>query len=169
MHNYINNPLYKKVNDSFVLLERSIQNFDKSLHEKNLTELKKAYYFARNCRRAGEEYYQRALNNTRSLTIPYTNFLEKNQILVKVVTFKDVAAEITGDKAIRNWMSEEETKAFLKDYFIEQTKGRRKIFNIKLRMVLKKLEKLLSVSQELEEKAKKHCINRISQLKEESG
>lgn len=162
MDNYLHNPLYRKVNESFTLLKKSIQNFNKSLQERNFFELQRVYYFARGCRKAGEEYYQKALSEARTLTKLRKNLLEKSRIIVKSLSFQDVGIEIIEDEAIGNWMTKEEIIFFLRKYFEEQRKGKRKLCNIKLRLILGKLEDLLSKTRKLEEDAKRYYISRMS-------
>ena len=155
--NYTTNPiyLYRNVNQSFILLNKSIQSFDKSLQEKDFLELRRVYYFAKGCRKAAERHYQKALNNARILAKCNRETLEKNKMLVVAVDFRDVQAELLMDKTLRNWMTEEEIKSFLNEHFEEQTRGKRKLSNIKLRMILRKLEELFLITEELAEKAKK--------------
>lgn len=162
MKEYTNNPIYRNVNESFVLLKKSIESFEKSLQERNSLELRRVYYFAKGCHKAAQEYYQKALNNARRLIKQKRDWLEKDKILVRAVVFEDLQAELIEDEVIKNWISEEEIKFFLNQHFQEQTRGKRKLSNIKLRMIFKKLEKALQVAQGLEKNAKKYYMSKIS-------
>jgi len=170
MRRYVSNVIYRQVHRSFVLLKKSTQALNNFFEEKDFWERKKVYYLARGCYRAGNEYYQEALRRARRLAGPVEEYvifperlvkwrkdlLEKDGVLVKSVAFEDIRAELVEDEALRKWMNQEEIEFFLKELYERQMKGKRKLYNIKLRIVLERIGRLLSKAQELKEDAERY-------------
>ena len=156
--------IYQKASKSFDCLNKAIQAFIELLREDNSSSSSN-YYRARSYLRDGEALYKETLKDAKKLLGPIPEYapqefekwrselLEKNKVLAKSLAIKDLRSELGNDEFLIEWMSIEEIDAFLEENFQAQQTGKRKLSNIKVRMILDKLEKLISEANELKKKA----------------
>lgn len=156
--------IHPKVVKCFESLDRSIQLFEKFL-ESGLTSTPAEYYKARNSLREGEKAYRDALKNAKKLLGPLPEyvtqdyqkwrdeFLEQHHILAKCQEYEDLRAELTGDEYLQELMTEEEIAELLHINYQNQQEGKRKLSNIKIRIILTKLNAKLSHAKELQKQA----------------
>gem|GEM_PF-6607251 len=176
MDRFVIPQIKRDVYRGFLLLGKSIQNFERFLNEGDRWERKRVYYLARGCYKAGERCYKGALKNARKLAGPvekYTIFperlgrwrkklLEGSGLLAKSTNFGSLKKELAEDKFLRKWMDREEIESSFRQLFKEQTKRERELANIKLRVALDQLEKLLLRAQSLGEDAQRHYVRILS-------
>jgi hypothetical protein len=82
-----------------------------------------------------------------------TEMLEEHHILTFSQEFEDLKSELVNDEIIKAWLREEEIEIFLKRHFQTQQEGKRKLENIKVRIVLDKLQELITQAKDLQKKA----------------
>jgi hypothetical protein len=123
------------------------------------------YYRGRNCVRHADTMYKEGLKNARRLLGPIPEYsteeflkwraevLEKQKILAKNEEFEALKTELLEDIFLREWMREEDIIDQLKMHYLTQQEGRRKLANIKARIVFAKLFDLLSEAKEMQKKA----------------
>jgi hypothetical protein len=79
--------------------------------------------------------------------------LEEFQILAMSQEYESLRSELVEDEFLRTRMSEELIGTLLKKHFQTQQSGKRKLSNIKVRMILDRLEDLLAETKEMNKKA----------------
>lgn len=119
------------------------------------------FYRARNLLREGEKFFKEALGNAKKLLGPLpgyvaedyavwrTQSLNDKNVLAHGREIDDLIQELSSDDLIGLWMSEDEIKAYLEENFKNQQTGKRKLENIKVRMILDNLEALVARGKEL--------------------
>jgi hypothetical protein len=160
--------IYQKAARCFDLLNKSVQLFEGYLREAS-PQNAPDYYRARNYLRDGEAFFRETLNEARRLLGPapaYTTpdfekrriqFLEENKILAKSQEFDDLKAELQMDENLKPFLQEEELENLLRTYYDIQQTGKRKLANIKIRILAAKIHSLLARAQDLQKEAlKKH-------------
>ncbi len=152
---------------SFELLEKAIRTFDNYLQLK-LPPKSKEYYQARNFLKEGQGFFDETLKKAKLLLGPIGPYsaqevekqraqvLMENKIIVRGLSLNELREELTKDEFLKTMMSAEEIAAYLKDNLISQTSGKRKLANIKVRMILDKLKTLISNGLELQAAAQKY-------------
>jgi hypothetical protein len=60
---------------------------------------------------------------------------------------------LVNDEIMKAWLREEEIELFLQRHFQTQQEGKRKLENIKVRIVLDKLQELITQAKDLQKKA----------------
>ena len=123
------------------------------------------YYRARNFVKSGEAFYQEALKNARKLLGPLPEYaseefikwreeiVEKRHILAKSQEFDPLKSELLEDENMKSWMTDDEITFYLQKHFHSQQEGKRKLVNIKVRIVLVKLQESILQAKELQKKA----------------
>lgn len=123
------------------------------------------YYRGRNCVKDADIMYKEGLKNARKLLGPIPEYstedflkwraqvLEKQNILAKNKEFEALKAELLEDSFLREWMSEEEIIELLKMHYLTQQEGRRKLANIKARILFARLFDLISEVKEMQKQA----------------
>jgi len=160
--------IYQKAAKCFELLNKSIQLFEGYLREAS-PQNAPDYYRARNFLRDGETFFKETLNEARRLLGPapiYTSqefekrriqFLEDGNILAKSQDFNDLKAELQMDENLKLFLQEAEIENLLRTYYDLQQTGKRKLANIKIRMLVAKIHSVLAKAQDLQkESLKKH-------------
>jgi len=64
--------------------------------------------------------------------------------------YESLESEFFKDEILRKWMTVEEMKKFLKENIHSQRVGKRKLVNIKVRMIIDKLKELLRQARDLQ-------------------
>ncbi len=165
---------------SFALMAKSIYNFRRSLMEKEALECEKFYYFAIYPYKEEQVYYKRALAIARGaaplckrLVIPAEKISEwksklskvDNPIVAKNKLLEYLQAELEKDRILRRWIGKEEIRYFVKKYFKEQLQGKRDLSNIKLRILLADVERVLQHTKKLKEEAQRHWEKMLNSKK----
>lgn len=124
-----------------------------------------AYYKARNYVKDAENQFQGALKNAKKYLGPLPEYaseevmvrrkelLDKQKILAKSQGFEALKSELLEDDLLCQWLTEDEITASLGKHFQSQQEGKRKLANIKIRMVLDKLQDLLAQAKAMQKKA----------------
>jgi len=156
--------IHPKVVKCFESLDLSIELFEKFL-KSGSTSTPAEYYQARNSLREGEKAYQDALKNSKKLLGPLPEyvtqdyekwrdeFLEQHHILAKCQEYEDLRTELTGDTDLKELMTDDEISELLHINYQTQKEGQRKLSNIKIRIILTKLNGMLSQAKELKNQA----------------
>jgi hypothetical protein len=156
--------IFPKVQKSLDSLNESILLFENFLRE-DATIAPGDYYRARNLAKEGEAAFQEALKNAKKLLGPMpeyasdefkawrTEFLEQHNVLTHCKDLEACQIEFKEDEFLKEIMSEEEMLALLNLHFHSQQEGHRKLANIKVRIVLDKLNEMLIHVKELQKQA----------------
>lgn len=152
---------------SFELFKKAIRTFDDYLLKK-LPPKSQEYYQARSFLRQGQDLFDETLKKAKQLLGPISPYspqeLEKqraqllmeNKIIVRGLSLNDLREELVQDEFLKTMLSAEEIAAYLKDHFISQASGKRKLANIKMRMIFDKLKTLSAKGLELQAAAQKY-------------
>jgi hypothetical protein len=109
------------------------------------------YYRARNLLKEGRVFCEDVLREAKKLLGPIPVYapreyealrqrtLEENRIIVQGEDPEAVKSQLAKDAAVRSMMSESEIEDYLRAHYETQRSGKRKIANIKVRMMLDKL------------------------------
>jgi hypothetical protein len=115
------------------------------------------YYRARNLLKEGRVFCADVVRQAKKLLGPIPVYapreyvdmkaqtLEENRIIVHGETLEALKSQLTEDAFVRTMMSESEIEAYLRDHFETQHSGKRKLENIKVRMMI---DKLLALAEE---------------------
>jgi hypothetical protein len=156
--------IFPKASKGFEDIRTALGIFGRLLKEGaefNSTE----YYRGRNCVKDADAVYKEGLKNARKLLGPIPEYsseeflkwraevLEKQKILVKNEEFEALKSELLEDSFLREWMSEKEITDLLEMHYLTQQQGRRKLVNIKARIVFARLFELLSEAKEMQKNA----------------
>ena len=113
------------------------------------------YYRARNLLKEGRVFCQDVVKEAKKLLGPVPVYapreyeemrrrtLEENKVTVQGEDPAALRAHLAEDTFVRSMMSESEIEAYLRDHFETQRSGKRKLVNIKVRMMIDKLYALL--------------------------
>jgi len=164
MNKKVENQLYFKASDSFDSLNLAIQTFEDFLSE-GVAAANPNYYKARNYLRDGEKFYQETFKEAKRLLGPMppyassefekwrAEFLSQHKILTGSQELEAIKEELLNDEYLNQWMSKEDIERLLLKNFDAQKTGKRKLTNIKVRLLLDKLNELLGQAQHLKKKA----------------
>jgi hypothetical protein len=109
------------------------------------------YYRARNLLKEGRVFCEDVLREAKKLLGPVPVYapreyeelrartLEENRIIVHGEDPDSIKNQLAEDVFVRAIMSESEIEAYLRDHFETQRSGKRKLVNIKVRMMIDKL------------------------------
>jgi hypothetical protein len=162
----IEREIFIRSSRSFTVLTEAIQIF-RDYVQNSTASNDPEYYRARNFLKEGKAFYEQSLQDAKKLLGPIPIYAAKdfegwrsqalveNKIVVSGQTIEDLQAELTVDDFVKTMMSAEEIEAYLKACFDKQKSGKRKLSNIKIRMVLDKLASLLAEGQELQKTAQR--------------
>ncbi len=152
---------------SYDLLNKSIRTFNDYL-QKKLPPKSQEYYQARHYLREGQGVFDETLKKAKLLLGPISPYspqevekqraqlLIENKIIVQGLSLNELREELTRDEFLKTMLSAEEMAAYLKAHFISQSSGKRKLANIKMRMIFDKLKTLSAKGQELQAAAQKY-------------
>jgi len=156
--------IFPKVSKCFEDIRTALRIFRNLLEEG--AEFKSAeYYRGRNCVKDADAMYEEGLKNARKLLGPIPEYsseeflkwraevLEKQKILAKNKEFEALKSELLEDAFLQEWMKEHEITDLLEIHYLTQQEGRRKLVNIKVRIVFTRLFELLSEAKEMQKKA----------------
>ena len=158
--------IYIKVSRSQELLSKSIQAYQRYLQD-DVAAGDPIYYRARNFHKEGKFFFEETLKEAKKLLGPIPVYaakefeqwkasaLEENRIIIHGESPDELKAALMNDEFIKTKMSEAEIEAYVRDHFETQRSGKRKLANIKVRMMLDKLLSLAGQGQELQKAAQK--------------
>ncbi len=162
----IEREIFIRLSRSFALLSEAIQGF-RSYLQNTISATDPEYYRARNFLKEGKAFYEQSLQDAKKLLGPIpiyaakdfagwrSQILSENKIVVTGQTFEELQAELAVDDFVKTMMSPEEVEVYLKACYDKQKSGKRRLANIKIRMVLDKLDSLLLEGQELQKTAQR--------------
>lgn len=158
------NVLYLKITSCFDLIRLAIETFTEFLQGESPAESGN-YYKARNYLRDAEKFHQEVLKEAKRLLGPIPvyasaefekwrrEFLGRHHILAAREERENIEQELMADAHLKQWLSEADVDRLLSRNFEAQQKGKRKLANIKVRIVLDKMNELLAEARELRKKA----------------
>jgi hypothetical protein len=162
----IEREIYIRASRSFAVLTEAIQIFRKYIQDVSSAN-DPEYYRARNFLKEGKAFYDQTLQDAKKLLGPIpiyaakdfegwrSQILVENKIVVKGETLDELRVELTVDDFVKTMMSAEEIETYLKAFYDKQKSGKRKLANIKIRMILDKLALLVAEGQELHKTAQR--------------
>jgi hypothetical protein len=164
MDKKIENQLYFKAGVTFDHLKLAIKIFEAYLNAGG-PQATPDYYKARNFLRDGEKFFGETLTEAKKLlgTLPpyssadfekwRTEFLSQHHIQVQAEEFDTLKEELAQNGQLGQWIASEDVERLLaRDYEAQKT-GKRKLANIKVRIILDRLKELLGQADELKRKA----------------
>lgn len=158
------NLVYQKAAKCWEHVNKAIGIFDTLLDGKEASHSPE-YYKARNLLRDAEGFFKEAKENAKKLlgpTPPYSSedyqkwrdkLLEDFHILALGREFEVLRSELISDEFLCRWMDEESIGVYLKKHFQQQQSGKRKLANIKVRIILDRLEELIDIAREMNKRA----------------
>jgi hypothetical protein len=156
--------IFPRITKCFEDLEAALAVFRRFLDDKEPFD-SSAYYKARNFVKDADMQFKEALKNAKKYLGPFPEYaskevmqrrkelLDKQNILAKSQEFEALKTELLEDDLLREWMSESEIVDVLEKNFQSQQEGKRKLAHIKVRIVLGKLQDMLSQAKEMQREA----------------
>lgn len=123
------------------------------------------FYKGRNLLREGEEQLQLALQNARKLLGPLPeyvtddyrrwreDFVRSSRILAEGSDLEDLRVSLSKDEFVARWIPKEDLDRLLERNFPRQEEGKRRMANIKIRIILDCLFELLESAKQLQKQA----------------
>lgn len=164
MNRKIENLLYFRASDCFDSLKLAIQTFEDFFKE-GVAAASPSYYKARNYLRDAEKFYQETFKEAKRLLCPLPpyasaefekwriEFLSQHNILTASQELNGMKEELFNNGYLNQWMSKEDIERLLLKNFDAQKSGKRKLANIKVRIILDRLNELIVQAQQLKKKA----------------
>jgi hypothetical protein len=158
--------IYIKTSRSFDLLRKAVQGFRDYLGD-SIPPGASEYYQARNFLKEGAALFDEALKEAKKLMGPIPLYapkefesrrqqiLDENKLIVHGEGVDEVEAQLGTDEFIRGIMSESDINSYVRDRFETQRTGKRKLANFKARLILDKLNVLVSEGRRLQQEAQK--------------
>lgn len=158
--------IYIRARRCFELLQESASGF-RAFLGRGVAASDPGYYKARNLAKEGRAYFEQTTQYARKMLGPIpvyaTRDFEKwreqllleNKVIVVGRTLESIAAELEEDEFMRGLMDPEEIRGCLGRMMESQSSGKRKLQNIKVRMVIEKLSGLLAQVNDLQKEAQK--------------
>lgn len=156
--------IYAKADKCFEVLSEACQIF-RVILEKNESFLQSDYYKARSLLREGQQYFGELLKKAKKLLGPAPPYVTeefnkwrqdlvgRENILVVGSEAEEVLTELLADENLRKWLSDEKIRNLFEKHFPSQKKGKRKLANIKARILIDNLEELLEEAKSLNKRA----------------
>jgi hypothetical protein len=153
MEDWIVKDIFLKAKKSLEKLNESLRLFKEFIEEGKTQDLKK-YYLARMFLKEGRKLCEEMINDAKKFLGPLpaylskeiiearTQFLKATKVVVLSQDYEGLARELLEDELMKSFMSSEEIRIFLKANFQKQQLGKRRLPNIKARMVIDKLKKV---------------------------
>lgn len=158
--------IYIKASRSYELVKSAVLIFNDYLAA-GVAPSAPDYYKARNLLKGSKSFYEETLHEARKLLGPIPAYatadferwkariLERNKIVTQGRDLEELRAELASDDFLRGWMTEEEIGAYLQANFETQRSGKRKLANIKVRMMLDVLSDLIRRAEDLQKAAQR--------------
>jgi hypothetical protein len=160
MQHIIQNILYKNATKCWECILKSIYLF-KELLKEDIAFNPEEYDQAVNILQEANSLYKETLKSAKKLLGPSDShvsdhylkwrdqLLDEFRILAVGQEFEDLQMELQKDEYLRGWMTEEEITVLLRKHFQAQQSGKRRLSNIKVRIILDHLDALLTEACEL--------------------
>ncbi len=164
MNIQIEKEIQLKARRSLELLKGSIAAFERYL-DQAVPSADPSYYKARNMLKEGKGYYDQALQHAKKLLGPIPIYaagdfekwrervLIENKIIITGRAVGEIVSELAADELIGLMMSPEEVTAYIEARYESQSSGKRKLPNLKVRMIIDRLGAFLEQARELQKKA----------------
>jgi len=158
------NLLYLRLSLCFESLKLAIPAFEEFLKEPT-SAAAPVYYQARNYLRDAEYSYAEASKEAKRLLGPLpvystadfekwrAEFLVQQKVLAESREFESMKQELLKDEQLAQWMGREEIERLLIENFEAQKTGKRKLANLKIRIVMDRLQELISQAASLRKSA----------------
>jgi hypothetical protein len=158
--------IFIKASRSQEILLKSIQAFRGYL-KSEVPSTSPEYYWARNLLKEGRVFCEDVGREAKKLLAPVPVYapreygelrkrtLEENRIIVHGEDTDALKGQLAEDAFVRAMMSESEIEAYLRDHFETQHSGKRKLANIKVRMIIDKLRGLIEEGQSAQKAAQR--------------
>jgi hypothetical protein len=148
------------VKDIFVKAKKSLDKMNESLRlfkefvEEGKTEDLKKYYLARTFLKEGRKLCEDMIHDAKKFLGPLPAYLSREfveariqllktaKVVVASQDYEGLVSELLEDEFMKVLMTPEEIKNFLKENYQQQQLGKRKLPNIKARMVIDKLKRV---------------------------
>jgi hypothetical protein len=142
--------IFIKASRGHEVLLKSLQAFREFL-EREASANSPEYYRARNLLKEGRVFCADVVREAKKLLGPVPIYapreyeelkartLTENRIIVHGETLDDLKSQLAEDELLSTMMSESEIEAYLRNHFETQHSGKRKLANIKVRMMIDKL------------------------------
>lgn len=150
----IEREIFIKASRGYEILQNALEVFQEYLKAESLASSPE-YYRARNLLKEGRVFCQDMVKVAKKLLGPVPVYapreyeelrrrtLEENRVTVQGEDLGALRNQLAEDAFLRSMMSESEIDAYLRDHFETQRSGKRKLVNIKARMMIDKLYALL--------------------------
>jgi hypothetical protein len=160
----IENQLYFKAGQAFDSFKLAISTFESFLDNAGQPSTPD-YYKARNYLRDGEKFYEEAFAEAKKLLGPLpiyasaefekwrSDFLSQHKILVEGREFAALKEELSQNGQLARWIESPELERLLSKDYEAQKIGKRKMANIKVRIILDRLQELLAQANDLKKRA----------------
>ncbi len=164
MNKKVENQLYFKAGIAFDHLKRAVQTFETYLNSSG-QEASPDYYKARNFLRDGEKFYEETLKEAKRLLGPLppyssadfekwrSDFLNQHHIQVTSQELDALKEELARNEQIGQWIALEDIERLLAKDYEAQKSGKRRLANIKVRIILDRLQELLAQAGDLKKQA----------------
>lgn len=158
--------IFIRASRTYELCNEAKGAFERYLDD-NIPTFDSDYYKARNILKEGKGFFQQTIQDAKKLLGPIPIYATKefeewrarvlveNKIVVRCDTFEELLEELTTDEFLKDLMSREEISSSLQAHWDSQQTGKRKLANIKIRIMLDKLAALFEEGQELQKKAQR--------------
>lgn len=170
MNNKIENQLYFKAGLAFDSFKLAIKTFESFLENAGPASTPD-YYKARNYLRDAEKSYQECFTEAKKLLGPLpayasaefekwrSDFVSQHRILVESQEFASLKEELSQNGQLARWIESAELERLLAKHYETQKTGKRRMANIKVRIILDRLQELLARADDLKKRAQAKLQN----------
>jgi hypothetical protein len=160
----IENQLYFKAGLAFDSLKLAIKTFESFLANAGPASIPD-YYKARNYLRDADKFYEEAFAEAKKLLGPLppygtsefekwrSDFLSQHKILVESQEFAALKEELGQNGQLVRWIESPDLERLLTKDYEAQKIGKRKMANIKVRIMLDRLQELLAQANDLKKRS----------------
>ncbi len=164
MNHKIENQLYSKASQAFDSLKLAIKTFESFLERPGPSSTPD-YYKARNYLRDAEKFYGETFSEAKKLLGPMpayastefekwrADFLSQHKILAENQEFAALKEELVQSGQLVSWIESPDLERLLSKAYEAQKTGKRKMANIKVRIILDRLQELLAQATERKKRA----------------
>lgn len=167
---HLEKEIFIKAGRSYELLQESIK-LAQELIAGNVAVNDPRYYRARNFLKEGKAYLDQTIQHARKLLGPIPIYAAKdfdkwreqilveNKIIIKGESVEEIVSDLEADNLMKSIFDANEIREYLSRNYEIQKKGKRKLTNIKIRMIIDKLIGLQTEAVELNKQAQKKQQN----------
>jgi len=155
--------VYPKALKSFKSLREALDLFDDILEQDSLQN-QPLFYRARKFLREGEDFFKQSVKNAKRLLGPLPEYvtadyykwreslLNEYNMLAKTQEQEELTNELLEDDFLSKLMGKNEIKKFLNLNYDSQKTGKRKLSNIKIRIIFDKLDEMITEAKNKQNK-----------------